>query len=163
MKRSVETAYEDDFMKKSNVKNTIATILGFVLVLSCVIVLIVNFTDVTVHGSMDSAAVTIGDDHAGEELDNYDLIVIEDEELPAAAAPEESKAGNALWVIAIVSVLVILIAYELWYESCNLRIKYLAVESGEENLQKGIGRLHPFKAIDARRDLEIRAAENYFK
>lgn len=150
-------------MKKVNVKNTIASILGFVLVLSCVIVLAVNLTDVTVHGSMDSAAVKISDDHAGAEVDNYDLIVLEDEELPAAAAPEESKANHALWVIAIVSVLVILIAYELWYENCNLRIKCLAVESGEDGFANGIGRLHPFKAMDARRDLEIRAAENYFR
>lgn len=148
-------------MKKT--KSKLSTIFAVALVLSCVIAVVLNFTDVTVHGSMDSAAVTISEDHEGAEVNDYDLIVLEDEELPAAAAPEESKAGNAVWVIAIVSALVILISYEFWYENCNLRIKCIAVESGEENFSKGIGRLHPFRAMDIRRDLEIRAAENYFK
>ena len=146
-------------MKKSKIGSWIGTL----LVLACVLILAVKFTDVPVHGSMDSAAVTIGDDHAGTEGDSYDFVVLEDEQLPAAAAPEESKASKALWVILVVSLLVVLIAYELWYENCNLRIKDLAVESGETGFIKGIGRLHPFKAMDVRRELETKAAEYYFK
>lgn len=144
-------------------KNKIGNIIGIILVLACALVVSIRLTNVTVHGSMDSAAVTIGDDHEGTIVDEYDLIVLEDEQLPAAAKPEESKASNALWVIAIVSILVILIAYELWYENCNLRIKVLAAESGENSFSRRIGRLHPFRAIDVRHELESRAAEHYFK
>lgn len=143
-----------------------ASVIGMILAVACAIVVVLNLTDVAAHGSMDKSSEVAeinSAEHEGNEVDDYNLVVIEDEQLPAAAAPEESKSSRALLVIAIVSILVILIGYELWFENCNLRIITLAEESGELDFRKGVGRLHPFKAIDARRELESRAAEHYFR
>lgn len=150
-------------MKNEMKKNRIGGLIGILLVLSCVIVVSVKLTGINVNGSMDSVAVAISDDHEGTEVNNYDFIILEDEELPAASAPVENNSSNAPWVILFVSAIVALISYELWYENCNLRIKALVAESGETGFKAGIGRLHPFRTIDARRELETRAAEHYFR
>lgn len=143
-----------------------ASVIGMILAAVCVIVVVLNLTDIAAHGSIDKSSeiATINNaEHEGTEVTGYDLVVIEEEQLPAAAAPEENKSSHAIWVIAIVSILVVLIGYELWFENCNLRIITLAEESGELGYRKGVGRLHPFKAMDARRELESRAAEHYFR
>ena len=157
-------SYGDKRMMK-NRTNTISIVTGAVLVAFILLALLVHLTGVRVQGSMDSVSDEATIAHAGTEIDDYDLVVLEEEELPAAAtAPIESKASKALWVMTAVFVLVLLVGYELWYENCEARIKALSIGDSEEAvILSGVNRLHPFKAMNARREMESKAAEVYFK
>ncbi|MBQ7581595.1 MAG: hypothetical protein IJU25_02115 [Lachnospiraceae bacterium] len=147
-----------------NRTNTISIITGAVIIVSILLALIIHLTGVKVHGSMDAVSEETAIVHAGTEINDYDLVVLEEEELPAAAAPLENKASKALWVMTAVFVLVLLVGYELWYENCEARIKALSVGDREEaGILRGVNRLHPFRAMNARREMEIKAAEVYFK
>ena len=139
--------------------------IGVILTVCLLMVGFINLTGLTVKGSMDAVSTETEIAHAGEEIDDYDLIVMEDEELPAAAvAPVENKASKALWVMTAVFVLVLLIGYELWYEGMLGRIKTLSVgDSEEDGILKDVSRLHPFKTVNARKEMESKAAEEYFK
>ena len=139
--------------------------IGVILTVCLLMVGFINLTGLTVKGSMDAVTTETEIAHAGEEIDDYDLVVLEEEELPAAAAaPVENKASKALWVMTAVFILVLLIGYELWYEGMLGRIKALSVgDSEEDGILKGIGRLHPFRTVNARREMETKAAEEYFK
>ena len=139
--------------------------IGVILTVCLLMVGFINLTGLTVKGSMDAVSTETEIAHAGEEIDDYDLIVMEDEELPAAAvAPVENKASKALWVMTAVFVLVLLIGYELWYEGMLGRIKTLSVgDSQEDGILKDVSRLHPFKTVNARKEMESKAAEEYFK
>ena len=139
--------------------------IGVILTVCLLMVGFINLTGLTVKGSMDAVSTETEIAHAGEEIDDYDLIVLEEEELPAAAvAPVENKASKALWVMTAVFVLVLLIGYELWYEGMLGRIKTLSVgDSQEDGILKDVSRLHPFKTVNARKEMETKAAEEYFK
>ena len=139
--------------------------IGVILTVCLLMVGFINLTGLTVKGSMDAVSTETEIAHAGEEIDDYDLIVLEEEELPAAAvAPVENKASKALWVMTAVFVLVLLIGYELWYEGMLGRIKTLSVGDNEEDsILKDVSRLHPFKTVNARKEMETKAAEEYFK
>ena len=140
---------------------TLGVILAVCVVMACVF----NLTGLTVKGSMDAVSTETEIAHAGQEINDYDLIVMEDEQLPAAAAaPVDNKASKALWVMTAVFVLVLLIGYELWYEGMLGRIKTLSVgDSEEDGILKDVSRLHPFKTVNARKEMETKAAEEYFK
>ena len=148
-----------------NRTNTISIVTGAVLAAFVLLALLIHLTGVRVQGSMDTTSEDTAIVHAGTEIDDYDLVVLEEEELPAAAtAPIESKASKALWVMTAVFVLVLLVGYELWYENCEARIKALSIGDSEEAvILSGVNRLHPFKAMNARREMESKAAEVYFK
>lgn len=96
-------------------------------------------------------------------IENYDLVVIEEEMLPAAAAPEMDGSGAVKWVISIVLITAALIAYEIWYESVRTRVQELAYTSQRSReMAESASRFHPFRLLSLRKDLEMFAAERYF-
>ncbi len=151
-------------MTKNRTKE-ICIITGVLLSLCIVLTLILHLTGVSVKGAMDTTASDQEIVHAGAEINDYNLIVLEDEELPAAAAaPVEDQASKALWVMTAAFIGVLLIGYELWYEGTQARIKALSVgDREEEQILRGVSRLHPFRALNAKKEMESKAAEEYFK
>lgn len=147
-----------------NRTNSISIISGIIIAACILLALFIHLTGVKVQGSMDAVTEDTAIVHAGTEIDDYSFVVLEDEELPAAASPIESKASKALWVMTAVFLVVTLVGYELWYENCESRIRALSVGDKEEaHILRGVNRLHPFRAMQARREMEIKAAEVYFK
>lgn len=133
------------------------------LVVTLVFFAVTNIAAKTVSATMlasaeEAAKIT----HDGEMIQGYDLVIIEDEQLPAAATPEKNHADSAAWVIILTCVVVFLIGYELWYEACLARIKALTITDEDRKIAKSFNRFSPFKAVAARRELESRAAESYF-
>ena len=154
--------YGEQSMK--NRTKQISIVITSILAFGIILTLVMHLTGVKVQGSMDAVSSDSKIVHAGTEVEDYNFTVIEDEELPAAAAPIESKASKALWVMTVVFVMVLLIGYELWYEATQARIKALSVGDREEaDILQGVNRLHPFRAMNAKREMEIKAAEEYFK
>ena len=155
---------ENKKMTKNRTKE-ICIITGVIISLCIVLTLVLHLTGVSVKGAMDTNAADSEIVHAGAEITDYNLIVLEDEELPAAAAaPVEDKASKALWVMTAAFIGVLLIGYELWYEGTQSRIKALSVgDKEEEQILRGVNRLHPFRAINAKKEMESKAAEVYFK
>ncbi len=151
-------------MTKKRIKE-ICIIMGVIISICLALTLILHMSGLTVQGAMETAQAGTEIEHTGEEVDNYDLVVLEEEEIPGAAvAPEESRATMALWVMAAAFIIVLLIGYELWYESLQSRIEALSVgDKAEEGILKGVNRLHPFKTINAKREMENKAAQDYFK
>ena len=139
--------------------------MGVIISICLALTLILHMSGLTVQGAMETAEAGTEIEHAGVEVENYDLVVLEDEEVPGAAtAPVESKATMALWVMAAAFIIVLLIGYELWYESIQSRIEGLCVgDKEEEGILKGVNRLHPFRTLNAKREMETKAAEDYFK
>ena len=154
--------YGEQIMK--NRTKQFGIVITSILAFGIILTLTMHLMGVKAQGSVDAVASDTKIEHAGTEVEDYYFTVIEDEELPAAAAPVESKASKALWVMTVVLVMVLLIGYELWYEATQARIKALSVGDREEaDILHGVNRLHPFRAMNAKREMEIKAAEEYFK
>lgn len=139
----------------------------FITVISILAIFTFVLTGSMIFGSIVMGATAAAQVQAipvGAEIEDYDFVVIEEEQLPAAAKPEVNHSNSALWVIAIVIAAVLLVSYELWYESCSARIAALAAgEEDEPVMLAGIGRLHPIHSVMIRREMEARAAQRYFK
>lgn len=147
-----------------NRMNTISITSATVLAVCIMLAVFFHLTGVRVQGSMDAASKDAAIVHAGTEINDYDLVILEEEELPAAAAPVDNQASKALWVMTSAFILVLLIGYELWFENTQARIRALSMGNPDEDpLMRGVNRLHPIKALQARRDMEFRAAEIYFR
>lgn len=101
-----------------------------------------------------------------ESLQDYDLVVIQEEEVPLASVPEQNYNGAAVWVVALVLCTVLLIAYAGWY-SINKNRTMLLLEkfpkAEAEKMCRLIAFLHPIKTARAEKEIENRIASQFVK
>ncbi len=144
-------------------KNGIKKIIGMIIALSVVFGVVAGSAAI-VKASQNAEAAKVAEQ--GTEIKSYDFVILEEEEVPGAAMPTplESSAPHAIWVMVLMLIGVLLIGYELWFENLQSRAQVLAQE-GYNNTAclNEINRLHPFKAMDAKKEMELRAAEYYFR
>ena len=98
-----------------------------------------------------------------QEIENYDLIIIEEEALPAAAAPVDNHSEAVKWVIIAALLITVVTSYEIWYERLYARVQSLDYGNYEgKELGKKASRLHPIRLVNAKKEMEISAAQHYF-
>lgn len=144
-------------------KNGIKKIVGMIIALSVVFGVVAGSAAI-VKASQSAEAAKVAEQ--GTEIRDYDFVVLEEEEVPGAAMPTplESSAPHAIWVMALMLIGVLLIGYELWFENLQSRAQVLAQEGyNNKAYLSEITRLHPFRAMDAKKEMESRAAEVYFR
>ncbi len=111
------------------------------------------------------AGITIATESAvnAQEIENYDLIIIEEEALPAAAAPVDNHSGVVKWVIIAALLITVVTSYEIWYERLYARVQSLNYGNYDgRELGKHVSRLHPIRLVNAKKEMEISAAQHYF-
>lgn len=101
-----------------------------------------------------------------EALQDYDLVVIQDEEVPLASAPEQNYNGVVIWVVALILCAALLISYAWWYSICKNRTMVLLErlpKAEAEKIRSFVTILHPIKTVQAEKEIENRIASQFMK
>ncbi|HOO27532.1 MAG TPA: hypothetical protein PLU43_03635 [Lachnospiraceae bacterium] len=113
------------------------------------------------------AAETMQEDAAvSSPVQNYDLVVVQDEEVPLASAPEVNYGRTILWVVSLTVTAVLLLTYFLWYSVYKRRILFLIgrlPEAEAESIRRMVTIFHPIRAMQTEKEIENRIAAEYVK
>ncbi|MCR4656290.1 MAG: hypothetical protein K5770_08700 [Lachnospiraceae bacterium] len=105
---------------------------------------------------------------AAEEVEDYDFVVLEDEEVPLAMAPERAKNKKApvVWVVICALLLVgagiYIIAFLRYRERVRLIEKNLSRED-KKSLKDGCLMFHPMKRAEMADEIENELVSKYFE
>ncbi len=110
--------------------------------------------------------VAVKSEAQGDALEDYDLVVIQEEQVPLAPFAETNYDRIAVGVVFLSLLVLLSGGYGLWYLSCRKRILALSVNLPEDEAKKARGNstfFHPFKAARAEREIENRVAGGFVK
>lgn len=99
-------------------------------------------------------------------LEDYDLVVIQEEPVPLAPFAEKNYDRIVVGVVFLSLTVLLSGGYGLWYLSCRKRILALSVNLPADEAKKARGEItffHPFKAVRAEREIENRIAGRFVK
>lgn len=102
----------------------------------------------------------------GDALEDYDLVVIQEEPVPLAPFAEKSYDRIVVGVVFLSLTVLLSSGYGLWYLSCRKRILALSLNLPADEAKKARGEItffHPFKAARAEREIENRIAGRFVK
>ena len=101
-----------------------------------------------------------------EASQDYDLVVLQDEAVPLAAAPEHNYGSMVIWVVSLSLIIAIAATYGVWYTVYRKRILALteALPQAEaEKIREDVTFLHPMKVARTEKEIENRIASSFVK
>ncbi len=110
--------------------------------------------------------VNAAEQKEGTKLQDYDLVVIQDEDVPLAIPVEHNYTGLAVWVVCGTAIILALGVYGIWYYACKRRISALLVnlsDSEARKLMSDVCFFHPRKAMQTEKEIENRIVDEYVR
>ncbi len=101
-----------------------------------------------------------------ESLEDYDLVVIQEDPVPLAPFAEPDYDGAAVRVVSLSLLILMSGGYGLWYLTRRRRILALSVnlpDSEAKEVRENIPFFHPLKAAQIEREIEDRIAGEFVK
>lgn len=110
--------------------------------------------------------VTLKSEAQSEALEEYDLVVIQEEPVPLAPFADKNYDLIVVLVVFLSLIVLLSVGYCLWYLSCRRRIWALSVNLPADEAEKARGDttiFHPLRTARAEREIENRIASEFVK